>query len=130
MAVHTQAIGQNGLDTVRTGNGVVTELWDGKVLTATFRAGMCFEASGSARGVLALRHASGQEDIYHLYGSIKNNQFTLTHTSGHVFTGALTGPDKMEGRVKLANGLALSLKGTRHKDAELAAADCAPLPAE
>lgn len=104
----------------------VTELWTGKVLTATFRAGMCFRADGKARGVLILRHANGQEDTYHLYGHVRANAFDLTHGSGHSFTGRLTGPKSMEGRVKLKNGLSLNLEGTREQDVPLAD-DCAPL---
>lgn len=114
--------------TIRSGDGVETELWDGKVLTATFRAGMCFDRDGGARGVLLLRHASGQQDVYHLYGALKDNEFYLSHSSGHVFSGKLASPEKMEGNVKLANGLKLSLKGARHKNVALAASDCAPLP--
>lgn len=114
-------------ETVRSGSGEVTELWTGKVLTATFRAGMCFRTDGKARGVLILRHANGQEDSYHLYGHIRDNAFDLTHTSGHSFTGRLTGPGTMEGRVKLKNGLSLNLEGKRARDVPLAADDCAPL---
>ena len=113
--------------TITSGPGEVTELWTGKVLTATFRAGMCFGADGKARGVLILRHANGQEDPYHLYGSIRDNAFALTHSSGHSFTGRITGPRSMEGRVKLKNGLALNLEGERSLDVPLAAEDCAPL---
>ena len=112
---------------IKSGAGEVTELWTGKVLTATFRAGMCFGADGGARGVLILRHANGQEDTYHLYGHIRANAFDLSHSSGHSFTGRLTGPGSMEGRVKLKNGLALNLEGTRERDVPLAADDCAPL---
>ena len=117
-----------GIKTITSGPGEVTELWTGKVLTATFRAGMCFGADGKARGVLILRHANGQEDTYHLYGGIRANAFELTHSSGHSFTGRLTGPRSMEGRVKLKNGLSLSLEGERTPDVPLVAEDCAPLP--
>ena len=117
-----------GPKTIKSGSGEVTELWTGKVLTATFRAGMCFRTDGKARGVLILRHANGNEDTYHLYGHIRDNAFELTHGSGHSFTGRLTGPKSMEGRVKLKNGLALNLEGTRELDVPLVAEDCAPLP--
>lgn len=118
----------SGPATITSGSGEVTELWTGKVLTATFRAGMCFGADGKARGVLLLRHANGQEDAYHLFGSIRANAFDLSHSSGHSFTGRLTGPRSMEGSVRLKNGLRLSLKGERIPDAPLLAEDCAPLP--
>lgn len=118
----------SGVKTITSGPGEVTELWTGKVLTATFRAGMCFGADGKARGVLILRHANGQEDTYHLYGGIRANAFDLTHSSGHSFTGRLTGPRSMEGRVRLKNGLSLSLEGERALDVPLVAEDCAPLP--
>lgn len=117
-----------GPPTTSTGPEHVTELWEGKVLTATFRTGMCFSPDGKARGVLILRHANGNEDVYHLYGTIKNNSFDLSHSSGHFFNGRLTGRDTMEGKVKLNNGLKLSLEGKRIQDAPLLAKDCAPLP--
>lgn len=119
---------ESGPDMIKTGPGVVTELWDGKVLTATFRAGMCFEPDGQTRGVLLLRHSNGNQDVYHLYGRISRGEFELSHGSGHVFKGRLISRDAMEGKVKLANGISLSLKGARHRDAPLLAKDCAPLP--
>ena len=106
--------------------GEVGELWHGKVLTATFRAGMCFDASGKARGVLLLRHRNGQQDAYHLYGTIKNNNFSLSHSSGHLFTGKLTGSKNMEGKVRLANGMTLNLQGERLQNAKLDGDDCSP----
>lgn len=115
-------------ETIATGPDVATELWQGRVLTASFKAGMCFSPDGSARGVLLLKHANGEVDEYHLYGKIKNNEFELAHSSGHVFRGKLVSPGQMEGRVKLKNSISLSLKGTRQLDIPLLAADCAPLP--
>lgn len=106
--------------------GEVTELWQGSVLGAGFRAGVCFAASGDARGVLLLTHANGQTDVYHLAGRISDNAFELRHGSGHVFRGRLLPGGKMEGRVRLNNGLSLSLSGTRRLDVPLAP-DCAPL---
>lgn len=114
--------------TTVTGPEHSTELWEGRVLTATFRAGMCFAPNGAAKGVLLLKHANGQEDAYHLYGRLQDNEFTLTHSSGHFFSGKLTGPDSMEGKVKLKNGLKMSMKGKRIRNAPLLAEDCAPLP--
>lgn len=108
-------------------NGIITELWEGTVLTASFKAGMCFTTNGSAYGVLILKHANGSEDIYHLNGSIKNNSFDLAHSSGHYFKGRLTDSNNMEGTVKLNNGLKLSLKGKRILDVPLAKEDCAPI---
>lgn len=125
---HGQALAASSSETITSGNGQITELWEGKVLTARFRAGMCFGTDGKAKGVLLLRHANGQEDVYHLYGTIKNNAFNLSHSSGHYFNGHLKGPDSMEGNVKLSNGLKLSLKGKRIRDARLMAPDCAPMP--
>lgn len=103
------------------------ELWEGKILTARFRAGICFKPDGKAMGVLILTHRNGNEDVYHLYGSVRNNKFDLSHSSGHYFNGELTGPDSMEGHVKLANGMKMSLKGSRKQNVTLKAPDCAPL---
>lgn len=115
--------------TVNSGDGLLTELWHGKALTATFRVGVCFEKNGAARGVLILRHANGDEDTYHLYGTATGDKFNLSHSSGHHFAGDLSNPAVMEGKVKLKNGLSLTLKGERSKNATLLADDCAPLPA-
>lgn len=114
-------------ETIVTGKGITTELWQGKALTATFRVGMCYTSKGKANGVLLLKHRSGQEDTYHLNGTLKNNEFYLTHSSGHKMTGSLTGPDSMQGKAKLANGLSLGLKGKRIRNVPLAASDCAPI---
>lgn len=119
-----------GEETIATHNGLTTELWQGKALTATFRVGICYTAKGKANGVLLLKHRNGQVDTYHLNGTLKNNEFYLTHSSGHKITGSLTGPGGMQGKARLANGLSLGLKGERIRNAPLAAADCAPLPAQ
>lgn len=114
--------------TMVSGPNETTELWQGKVLTAKFRVGMCYSPDGKARGVLLLKHRNGQEDVYHLYGTLRNNAFELTHSSGHYFSGKLTGPGTMEGKAKLSGGMSLSLKGTRTRNAPVIAEDCAPLP--
>lgn len=112
---------------MKPGKEQSVELWEGKILTARFRAGMCYKPDGKAMGVLILTHRNGNEDVYHLYGSVKNNKFDLSHSSGHYFNGELTGPDSMEGHVKLANGMKMSLKGSRKQNVTLKAPDCAPL---
>lgn len=108
--------------------GEATELWEGKVLTASFKVGMCFARDGKARGVLILTHRNGKNDVYHLYGSLKDKHFDLAHSSGHFFKGELTGPEEMKGKVKLSNGLRLTLKGRRTQNARLYGDDCSPVP--
>lgn len=115
-------------DTTTTDASHVTELWEGSALTARFRVGMCHDRKGKAWGVLLLRHASGQEDTYHLYGTLRNNEFNLSHSSGHFLTGTLDDDGAMQGKAKLKNGLRLSLSGKRKINVPLAAPDCAPLP--
>lgn len=105
----------------------MTELWEGRALTAQFRVGMCYDRRGNARGVLLLRHATGQEDQYHLYGTLKNNEFDLRHSSGHHLFGTLD-DGTMKGKAKLKNGISMSLTGKRTLNAPVAAPDCAPLP--
>lgn len=112
--------------TITSGPNVSTEFWEGKVLTAKFRAGMCFEKNGKARGVLILRHANGKEDTYHLYGTHKNGHFDLSHSSGHHFTGTLNS-STIKGSAKIKNGPKLGLSGKRIRNVRLAATDCAPL---
>lgn len=115
-------------ETVESSPEQTTELWEGKALTANFRVGICYRPDGRAQGVLLLKHRSGQEDVYHLYGTVKNNEFYLSHSSGHKLSGSLTGPESMQGKAKLKSGLTLKLSGKRQRDVRLSAADCAPLP--
>lgn len=115
-------------ETTVTNSQHVTELWEGKALTARFRVGICYQKNGKAQGVLLLRHSNGQEDVYHLYGTLRDNEFNLNHSSGHHLSGALTGPATMKGKARLSNGLSFTLSGKRQMDVPLAASDCAPLP--
>lgn len=108
--------------------GHITELWEGSALTARFRVGMCHDSKGKAWGVLLLRHATGQQDTYHLYGTIRNNEFNLHHSSGHYLSGSLGDDGTMQGKARLANGLKLNLSGKRKLNVPLASSDCAPLP--
>lgn len=103
-----------------------TEVWQGTVLGAKFRTGVCFAPDGSARAVLLLTHRNGQTDVYHLYGHLADNAFELRHGSGHLFRGKLKSDGRMKGRVRLAGGLSMSLSGTRTPNLPLAE-DCAPL---
>ena len=111
---------------MRSGPEHTTEYWQGKVLTASFRAGMCFSPNGQARGVLILRHSNGNEDTYHLHGTITNGEFNLSHSSGHHFYGTLS-DNSISGKAKLNRGITLSLKGKRTRNVPLKAQDCAPL---
>lgn len=115
------------VETIRSGPDVTTEYWEGKVLTAKFRAGMCYDKNGKAWGVLILRHANGNEDPYHLYGTLKNSHFELGHSSGHHFAGTFESPTTLKGSAKIKNGPRLGLTGKRTPNVPLAAKDCAPL---
>lgn len=106
----------------------VTELWTGSLYTSTFRVGLCFSAQGKVRGVLHLRLANGQVDVYHFEGSVKDNAIEASHSSGHRFKGRLSAPDKVEGTISLKNGMKIKLEGKRVQDVPLASGDCAPLP--
>ncbi len=106
----------------------VRELWTGSLYTSSFRAGMCFSAQGKVRGVLHLRLANGQVDVYHLNGRVKDNVIEASHSSGHIFRGRLSGPDSVEGTINLKNGMKIKIKGKRIQDVPLAPEDCAPLP--
>ena len=115
-------------ETVVSNARQVTELWEGSALTARFRVGMCHDRKGKAWGVLLLRHANGQEDVYHLHGTLANNEFSLRHSSGHYLSGTLDDDGTMKGKAKLQNGLTMSLSGKRTLNAPLKVPDCAPLP--
>lgn len=105
----------------------VTELWTGDVLTASFRMGMCFAADGRLRGVVLLRSSSGQVDVYHVYGTVRDNAFSATHGSGHQISGRFLSRDRVAVKIRLANGMSLSTEAARLQDVPLTD-DCAPLP--
>lgn len=106
----------------------VRELWTGSLYTSSFRVGMCVSAQGAVRGVLHLRLANGQVDVYHFTGTVKDNAIEASHSSGHTFRGRLSAPDKVEGTINLKNGMKIKLEGKRIQDVPLAPEDCAPLP--
>ena len=106
----------------------VRELWTGSLYTSSFRVGMCVSAQGAVRGVLHLRLANGQVDVYHFTGTVKDNAIEASHSSGHTFRVRLSAPDKVEGTINLKNGMKIKLEGKRIQDVPLAPEDCAPLP--
>lgn len=113
--------------TVVTGPKYRTELWRGKVLSASFRAGMCFAPNGYAKGVFILRHANGDEDVYHVKGHWENDEFYLEHGSGHKFSGRLGDDGSVKGKVRLNKGISLNMSGKRKLNVRLIAHDCAPM---
>ncbi len=103
-----------------------TELWTGSILTAKYRAGVCTKKDGSARGVLYLTHASGQTDVYHVYGHKKDNYFELRHESGHVGQITEAGDGSLKGTVRVKNRYKISVSGRSQHNVQLTD-DCAPL---
>lgn len=110
-------------------NGETSELWTGTLYSSTYRVGLCVSANGAVRGALFLRLADGQIDEYHFNGTVKNNHIEAHHSSGHHFAGRLASRDRVEGRIRLKNGMAIFLEGKRILDAPLNYEDCSPLPA-
>lgn len=107
-------------------NAEVHELWTGSVLTATFKAGVCTKKNGSARGVLLLTHATGQTDVYHVYGYKEGSYFELRHASGHI--GKITGYEGglLKGTVRLKSGFKINVQGRSRLNVPLSD-DCAPI---
>ncbi|QCC85254.1 hypothetical protein DDIC_05070 [Desulfovibrio desulfuricans] len=112
-----------------SGNPVeVRELWTGSLYSSTYRVGVCFSAQGKVRGVVHLRLYNGKVDVYHIDGTVLNNEIEAHHSSGHKFKGRLVSADAVEGVISLKNGMNVRLEGKRTHDAPLAPEDCAPLP--
>lgn len=112
-----------------SGNPVeVRELWTGSLYSSTYRVGVCFSAQGKVRGVVHLRLYNGKVDVYHIDGTVQNNDIEAHHSSGHKFKGRLASADTVEGVISLKNGMNIKLEGNRAHDVELAPEDCAPLP--
>ena len=106
----------------------VRELWTGSLYSSTYRVGVCVSAQGTVRGVVHLRLYNGKVDVYHIDGTVRNNDIEAHHSSGHSFKGRLASADKVEGVISLKNGMNVRLEGKRTHDAPLAPEDCAPLP--
>lgn len=106
----------------------VRELWTGSLYSSTYRVGVCVSAQGTVRGVVHLRLYNGKVDVYHIDGTVRNNDIEAHHSSGHSFKGRLASAEKVEGVISLKNGMNVRLEGKRTHDAPLAPEDCAPLP--
>ena len=106
----------------------VRELWTGSLYSSTYRVGVCFSAQGTVRGVVQLRLYNGKVDVYHIDGTVLNNDIEAHHSSGHKFKGRLVSADSVEGVISLKNGMNVRLEGKRAHGVELAPEDCAPLP--
>ena len=106
----------------------VRELWTGSLYSSTYRVGVCVSAQGNVRGVVQLRLYNGKVDVYHIDGTVQNNEIEAHHSSGHKFKGRLVTADTVEGVISLKNGMNIKLEGNRAHDVELAPEDCAPLP--
>jgi len=106
----------------------VRELWTGSLYSSTYRVGLCFSAQGKVRGVVHLRLYNGKVDVYHIDGTVQNNEIEAHHSSGHKFKGRLASADTVEGVISLKNGMNIKLEGKRAHDVQLAPEDCAPLP--
>ena len=106
----------------------VTELWAGSLYSSTYKVGLCFSADGKVRGVVHLRLYNGKVDVYHIVGSVRNNEIEARHSSGHTFKGRLVSANRVEGVIKLKSGMKVQLEGTRTHDVSLAPENCAPLP--
>ena len=120
---------QEALPPERTEGPVeVTELWAGSLYSSTYKVGLCFSADGKVRGVVHLRLYNGKVDVYHIEGSVQNNEIQARHSSGHTFKGRLVSASKVEGVIKVKNGMSVRLEGSRTHDVPLAPENCAPLP--
>ena len=106
----------------------VRELWTGSLYSSTYRVGVCISAQGTVRGVVQLRLYNGKVDVYHIDGTVLNNDIEAHHSSGHKFKGRLVSADSVEGVISLKNGMNVRLEGKRAHGVELAPEDCAPLP--
>lgn len=106
----------------------VRELWTGSLYSSTYRVGVCISAQGKVRGVVQLRLYNGKVDVYHIDGTVQNNDVEAHHSSGHKFKGRLVSADAVTGVISLKNGMNIKLEGKRVHDVELAPEDCAPLP--
>ena len=106
----------------------VRELWTGSLYTSTYRVGVCYTSTGALRGVVHLKLRSGEVDVYHIIGEVRNNEVRAHHSSGHSFTGRLISENGVEGIIILKNGMRVRLEGVREHNAHLADDDCAPLP--
>lgn len=103
-----------------------TEVWEGKMYSSTFRAGMCVAPDGRARGVLLLRRRSGAVDTYHFYGEERRGRISVKHSSGHRLEVRRSAPGTVEGELHLANGMNLSFEAVRTVPGRVSD-DCAPL---
>lgn len=107
--------------------GEVTELWEGKVLTSRFRVTICVNGRGKLRGAALLRTRSGQVDVYHLEGGVRDGHVEARHpSSGHVFSVTLY-DGEARGSLRLNSGRSFDIEARRTQNVPVTE-DCAPVP--
>lgn len=90
-------------------------VWEGSLYLHQFRAGCCLEEDGGIRGVLRVKTPSGDENIYHYLGVLREEDavFQATHHSGHKAKGRLLGPDTAELTVTSRKGSSVTMLARR-----------------
>ncbi len=103
------------------------EVWAGSLFSSSYRVGVCTGENGVLRGVVHLKLKSGKVDVYHVYGVQNQGKVVAVHPSGHRFDGTYSAYDKVEGTIRLKNGMELRLEGKRTHGVQLTET-CAPMP--
>ncbi len=106
--------------------GERTELWEGNVLSATFKAGICTRPNNGVRGVFLLTHKNGDTDVYHVYGYREGSFVAVRHAAGPIFRAEVAPAGTLEGKARIRNRVSLTLKGKSTSGVPLTD-DCAPL---
>lgn len=86
--------------------------WEASVLGSKVKAQVRQEGA-SLQGVAFVYNMFGKKDTYHFTGNIDRGRITAGHSSGHVFSGAVTPDGRLVGTLKTKGGNTLAVNAVR-----------------
>jgi hypothetical protein len=86
--------------------------WEASVMGSKVKAKVHQEGN-SLQGVALVYNMLGGKDTYHFAGNIDKGRITAGHSSGHVFSGAITPDGRLVGTLKTRGGTKLAVNAVR-----------------
>jgi hypothetical protein len=86
--------------------------WEASVMGSQVKA-QVHQEGNVLQGVARVYNMFGKKDTYHFTGNIDNGRITAGHSSGHVFSGAITRDGHLVGTLRTRGGTQLAVNAVR-----------------
>ena len=86
--------------------------WEASVMGSKVKA-QVHQDGNSLQGVARVYNLFGGKDTYHFTGNIDQGRITAGHSSGHLFSGAITPDGRLVGTLKTRGGNRLAVNAVR-----------------